>query len=180
MVDVLKHFWYVHFRRSSESQEKYYRILMREPALFETGDDSEFTTVATGAYSSDIEIDKMEPADDELYFCQIGLKDGCGYRMKLPHNTGRWGVHKDVDSGWLYNISSPWVIPDPGWSFWLPPKQTPIFVAYNGTGETVTPKMYFKIMKYLIQEETDPKLIEKLNNRELAYTQLEIGGISAT
>lgn len=180
MVDILKHYWYVHFRKSSESVEEYYRVLSRELAKFETGDGSEFSAVAHGADSNPIEIANLEPADDELYYCRPGLKDGCKYRLLLPHNTGRWGVHKDVDSGWLENWAVPWVLSDPSWGFWLPPKQTPIFVASNDTGASLTPKMYFDVVKYHIQKETNAQVIDRLNKREIPFTQLEIGGIATT
>ena len=94
----------------------------------------------------------------------------------MPSGTDRWGLPLVPDSGRMDNTKSPYFKPNPRYGFWLPFEQYPTFVAYNDTGETITPKLYFEIMKYEIEEIKDEDLLKDLEEGKIAYTQIEIGG----
>lgn len=179
MVQVLKHDWFVRFRKSGKGKETFYQVKFREISEFETTTDKgEFSEVANGANSGNIQIENLEPNDNQLFFCIPGIKDGCKYIIKLPSNIERWGVPKDTDIGRVDNQKSPYFKPNPRFGFWLPPEQYPAFVAYNDVGEAVTPKLYFEIIKYEIEKIVETDLLRRLEEGSVAYTQLEIGGIN--
>lgn len=177
MVQIIKHDWFVRFRKSGKGKETFYQVKFREVSEFETGDHSEFSAIATTLNSGTIHIEFLEPNDDQLFFCVPAVKDGCEYLLKLPANIDRWGVPRDPDIGRLDNRKSPYFKPNPRFGFWLPPEQYPAFVAYNDTGETITPKLYFEITKYEIIEVPRGEILDDLEAGKLAYTQLEIGGM---
>ena len=181
MVDFFKHFLFLKFKKSASEEEQYWRVLRKEWANFETGNHSEFSAVTTGSNSGKIELEYLEPADLEIWLVMFGVKDGCTYQMSLPANVERNGVYKDTGNtgiGRFGNKESPYYRPNPQFAIWLPMGMTPFVIAYNNTGKTVTPKLYCFIIKFLVEKVTSKDLIQKLNNREINSTQLEIGGIS--
>lgn len=165
-----------------ETKNKFYEIAAREPFEFQTGDEQTaiFSSVASGAESGYKNIDELEPDDNPPHLFQVlwGVKDGCTYYLKLASGTDRLGIDKDLDVGYITNEKSPYCDPDPLYQFWLIDNWYPAINAKNGTTNSLTPKIYFKGMKYDIDEVKDVSKLQKLRANITPYKPITIGGVT--
>lgn len=176
--DYFKNRYYVKFQLTGSEKERYWKIKEREPIRYDTSQGSEFSSIASGASSGDIEIPNLEPAENELYYIIPSFKDGCEYRVRIPSGTDRFGIAKKTDSGILRNRDSPYFLPNPQWGFFVAIKTRFQVNATNNTPEAVTPQVYFEGMKYRVEEVTDEDTIKKLESGTIKSTEIQLGGFS--
>lgn len=164
--------------------KKYYKILSKEPIQYETGrsDTAEFSAVASGANSGFKSIEILEPDDHHLVGFDWGLKDACRYHVKIPTGRDRLGIDKDMDVGFVYNLMSSYLLPNPVYGFWLVEDMYPAFDAYNDSPVSVTPKIYFYGFKFAMKEVKDGTLIARLDSFKNGqggqpFTNLTLGGV---
>lgn len=176
--DYFKNTFFTKFRLTGTQKERYWQIEEREIFEFQTGDGSEFSAVAAGSESSDVEIANLEPSENELYYIIPGIKDGLDYYLRIPAGTDRMGVTKDTDSGFINNVKSPYFLPNAQYSFFMAIKTKFTMRAVNDTPAAVTPKVYFEGMKYKIVEVTDEETLKKLDKGEIRHTPIQLGGFT--
>lgn len=152
-VEFLKEGYYVTL---SNRPEKIYKVTAVEPFEFETGDqtDTIFSSVASGAESGFQPIDELEPDDKPAHLFQVlwGVKSSGRYYIKIPTGTNRFGIDTDYDIGYITNEKSPYHSPNPLYLFWTVHDFYPAINFSNTTLRAITPKVWFKGMKYSIEE----------------------------
>lgn len=154
--------------------DKFYRILRKERLIYITGegDTTEFVAVATGAESGWKDIEAIEPNTKELYVLRPGVKDACKYHVKLTGKE-RMGPVLDTDMAYFTNHDSLWTDPSEDFEFVLVHDMFPNYNAENDTGYTITPKIWFKGMKYDIEQA--PEYTK--DRRPTEYSTITLGGL---
>lgn len=154
-----------------EPYNGYYRIVRREPFDFVTGEENTaiFSTVASGAESGFRNIDTIEPDNDPLHLYQVvwGVADvgDIKYYLKIPTGQNRLGVDDDKEIGFINGDKSPHYEPNPNYAFFLVHDWVPSINCVNGSAVTITPKIWFRGMKYDIQkinEQTAGPIVRKI------------------
>ena len=154
-----------------EPYNGYYRVIRREPFDFVTGEETPliFSAVASGAESGFKNIDTIEPDNDPLHLYQViwGVADtgDIKYYYKLPTGQNRAGVDEDKEIGFINADKSPFYDPNPLFQFWLIHDWYPAINCVNGSPCTITPKVWFRGMKYDIQRLQDsekPQIVKKV------------------
>lgn len=152
----------------------FYRIIRREPFDFVTGEESPaiFSTVASGSESGFKNIEKLEPDNDPLHLFQVlwGVADASDikYYLKIPSGQNRLGVDDDKEIGFVNADKSPFYEPNSLFMFWLVHDHTPAVNCKNGSPVTITPKIWFRGMKYDIlwlgdaDMKNPPKIVKKI------------------
>jgi hypothetical protein len=152
----------------------YYRIVRREPFDFVTGEESPaiFSTVASGSESGFKNISTLEPDNDPLHLFQVvwGVADvgDIQYYLKLPAGQNRFGVDVNKEIGFLNADKSPFYEPNPVFQFFLVHDWIPAVNCKNGSPVTITPKVWFRGMKYDILKLGDanmpnpPPIVKKI------------------
>lgn len=160
--------------------EYFYKVSAIEPFQYETGEEStaHFSSVADGSESGYKNITTLEPDDKprRLFQVWMGVKNGMTYYFKVPTGTNRFGVDEDKDIGFIDNNISPFDDPNELFEMWLVNEYYPAINAKNATGVTLTPKVYFRGMKYDI-DEVDEETKMKLINGTINYREITIGGV---
>lgn len=153
---------------------KFYRILRKERLIYITGegDDTEFTSIATGATSGFIDIEALEPDTNELYQLSPGVKDGCEYHAKLTGKE-RMGPALDTDMAYFSNQDSLWTHPNEALEFFLVHDMYPSYDAHNDTGYTITPKIWFKGWKYNYLEASE----YSMKTKPPEFSTITLGGL---
>lgn len=148
--------------------EDYYRIVRREPFQYVTGAESPviFTSVLPGAQSGDITIPALEPDNDPLHLFQIlwgvdSTSERVKYYVKIPTGQNRFGIDQNKSIGYVTAIESPYFDPNPLFQFWLVHDWIPSINCVNNSPVAVTPKIYFRGMKYDIEKIANPGTIVK-------------------
>lgn len=143
---------------------RFFRITGLEPIIYETGrtDTAEFSSVASGSNSGFKNIEVLEPNKDHLFALDWGVQDGCRYYIKIPTGNDRLGLDEDMDVGFVTAEVSSWLDPDPQYGFWLLKELYPAISAYNDAPRAVTPKIWFKGVKFQIETITDESLLARL------------------
>jgi hypothetical protein len=169
--NYLKEGWNVYI---DEPYNGYYRILRREPFDFVTGEESPaiFSTVASGNQSGFKNIDTLEPDNDPLHLFQVfwGVADvgDIKYYLKIPTGQNRFGVDKNKEIGFLNADKSPFYEPNPTFQFFLVHDHVPSVNCVNGSPAVITPKIWFRGMKYDIQKlgeanmQNPPGIVKKI------------------
>lgn len=164
--------------------KKFYKIIGKEPIMYETGrtDTAEFVAVASGGSSGYKNIEVLEPDDSHLYGLDWGVKDRCRYHLKIPTGNDRLGLDKDMDVGFVHNLMSPWVLPNPIYGMWLTGDMYPAINAFNDSPLSLTPKVYFYGYKFEIAEVTDPATKKRLEAFKAGqggqpFINLTLGGV---
>jgi len=168
-----------------EPPGKYYKITGREPFYYETGTEETaiFSAVSPGSESGYKNIDILEPDDVPPHLYQVlwGVKDvRVKYYMKLPTGTNRLGLDEDKDIGFITAEISPYWDPNPDYQFWLLHTWYPSINAVNESRVSIVPKIWFRGMKYDIEEVTDPEILEKLKTGKIPCRQIKLGGVRTT
>lgn len=186
-MEDLRQGYFVKVVVAGRTEVTFYRLGAPEPFLYITGDgpNVEFTSVSAGSESGFKNIDNVDPNErpKRLQFTMWGVRDGCQYFIKIPTGTNRLGTDKDLDVGYITCLISPYFAPDEQFGFWLIHDFYPAVNAKNVTAAAVTPKVWFKGIKYDIEEIPVGDLLTKLLNYEknispnMPFTTISIGGV---
>lgn len=184
-MDYLENNEFVRYKvKGGQKDLRYFQILEREAFDYTTTTNSEFTAVATGANSGNIQVPNLEPDDDELYHILWGVQDGCTYFIRFE-GTDILGVSEDTDAGSINNTKSPFFHKNPHYGFYSGIKSNFSIRAVNATGASLTPRVDFEGMKYRIIEitkgdggEDDDKLYERLISGEVPSQKIQLGGFT--
>jgi len=169
-----------------EPLKQFYKIVRREPFEYETGEEDTaiFTTVASGAESGFKDIATLEPDNKPLHLFQVlwGVADSgpIKYYVKIPSGQNRFGVDEDKEIGFINAQKSPYFDPDPLYQFYLIAEWTPSINCKNNSAVTITPKVWFKGMKYDIEPITNPGLLDSLNAGKTPHRRIYFGGVKNT
>jgi hypothetical protein len=145
-----------------EPYNGYYEIVRREPFDFQTGEESPviLSAVAPGSETGFKTIDTLEPDNDPLHLYQViwGVQETSPvkYYVKIPAGQNRYGVDEDKEIGFVDAYNSPFYEPNSLFQFWLVHDWMPAFNCKNGSAVTITPKIFFRGMKYDIKKVAAP------------------------
>jgi hypothetical protein len=181
-MDRLKDGYYIRIPQlESDGVGEWWVIAGSEYFNYATNDGTAtvYSAVANGAESGYKNITEMEPHDipRRLYQVLMGVKDGCQYYVKIPTGANRFGVDEDKDVGYISNQNSYYLAKNEDMVFWLVKNYFPSVNASNGTGGSLTPKVYFEGFKYDIDKVTDPNVLGRLKAGQLPSTTVTIGGV---
>jgi len=173
----LKEGWIVYL---DDPYREYYKIVKREPFDYETGeeDTAVFSTVAFGAESGFRNIDQLDPDKDPLHLFQVrwGVQDTrAKYYIKIPAGQNRYGVDEDKEIGFINADRSPFYDPNPLYEFFLMYDWVPAFNCKNTGPVTITPKLWFRGMKYNIERISDQRAAASGVHRKIVF-----GGLTNT
>lgn len=159
--------------------DEFYRITTHEPLIYDTAEDTVYSAVADGGESTFKDIEKIEPRETprELYQVRFGVEDGCDYYVKYPSGTERFGVNLKKDVGKISALDSHRLAMNEDYEMWLVHTDYPSINAKNNTGASVTPKVWFKGMKYNYEEVKDEKVLADLNAEKIPYKTIIRGGV---
>ena len=163
--------------------EKFFAIAGREPFDFETGEEDTllYSEVASGAESGFIEIENLEPDENPLHLFEVlwGVNhtNNVKYYIKYPSGVSRLGTDDDKDIGFINSDKSPGVDPDPSYKFYTYPDHYPSINCENHSAVIITPKIYFKGMKYQIDEIKDTVTLQKLTSGAIPFRRIVLGGL---
>lgn len=166
--------------------KRWFRIVRREPFDFVTGEEDTaiFTTVASGADSGYKNIEQLEPDNDPQHLYQVrwGVRDtgDIKYYMKIPTGVNRFGIDDDKEIGFINADKSPFYDPNPDFEFYLIYQWYPSINCSNDSPVTITPKVWFRGMKYDIEEITDSNLTAALNADKIPHRRIHFGGVKPT
>jgi hypothetical protein len=175
-----------HFVWIDEPFNSYYKIIRREPFDFVTGEEDStiFAAVSSGSDSGYKNIELLEPDSDPLHLYQVrwGVEHtgDIKYYMKIPTGVNRFGVDEDKEVGFINADKSPHYDPNPDFEFYLISEWYPSINCSNDSSFTITPKVYFRGMKYDIQPVTDRTVIQKIETGQQAHRRIILGGIKPT
>lgn len=168
----------------------YYRIIRREPFRYVTGTELNttnltFSAVAPGANSGFITIADLEPDNRPEHLFQVlwGVEEtgpDIKYYIKIPAGQNRWGVDQDKEVGYITAVESPYFDPNPLYQFWLIHDYMPSIQCNNQSAVTIIPKVYFRGMKYDIDQVTDTNILAQLNSGQRTYRKIVFGGVGNT
>ena len=164
----------------------YYRIIRREPFDYETGEEDTaiFSTVASGSESGFKNVSALEPDNKPLHLYQAlwGVKDmgDIKYYVKIPAGQNRFGVDTDKEIGFINADKSPFFDPNPLYQFYLINEWYPSINCKNNSPVTITPKVWFRGMKYDIEKITDAGTIRQLDAGQMAHRRIFFGGVKNT
>jgi len=167
--------------RIGEPLSKFYQIPAREPFDYETGeeDSTVFSAVASGADSGFKNIELLEPDNSPLHLLQVlmGFRDtgNIKYYVKIPTGQNRFGVDNDKEVGFLNAEKSPYYAPNPLFQFYLISEWYPSIKCVNNSPVTITPKVYFRGMKYDLDLLADQVAAANRPHRNIIF-----GGVRAT
>jgi hypothetical protein len=148
------------------AKSRIYRIDAREPFIHRstTGTSNDFpSTVANNANSDWKQIKLLEPSKrtpKTIYHVAWGVQNGMAYRAKLPSAVERFGLDDSPETGYITNLESDHLDPDPQFAFWTQEGIIPNFNAYHNntlTGQlssglgTVYPRIMFKGYRYQLE-----------------------------
>jgi len=178
----LKIGWYIELLYPGAPENNFWKITGIEPFEYETGTEETavFTAVSPGSESGYKNITLLEPDDVPPHLFQVlwGVKDTkVKYYMKLPTGTNRLGVDEDKDIGFITADRSPYYDPNPQYMFWLLHAWYPSINAVNESPVTITPKIWFRGMKYDIEKVTDAETIEALKTGKIPCRRISLGGV---
>lgn len=175
-----------HVVHIDEPVSKYFKVASREPFDFETGEEDTllFSTVASGAESGFKEIENLEPDENPLHLFEVlwGVADvgDIKYRIKYPSGVSRIGTDDDKDIGFINFDKSPHIDPDPCYKFYTYPDHFPAINCENGSAVTITPKIYFRGMKYQIDEIKDTETLNRIKAGAIPFRRIVLGGLKTT
>lgn len=136
----------------------FYKIVRREPFQYTTGDEDTaiYTAIASGAESGFKNIEELEPDNKPLHLFQVlwGVQH-CGdikYYLKNPAGQNRYGTDEDKEIGYINADLSPYIEMDALYQFYLINEWYPAINCVNNSPVTITPKIWFKGMKYDIEK----------------------------
>ena len=164
----------------------YYKIIRREPLDYETGeeDTAVFSTVASGSESGFKNITALEPDSKPLHLFQVdwGVQDvgNIKYYVKIPTGQNRFGIDTDKEIGFINADKSPFYDPNPLYGFYLISEWYPSINCKNNSPVTITPKVWFRGMKYDIEKITDSTTIRLLDSGQMAHRRIFFGGVKNT
>lgn len=98
------------------------------------------------------------------------------YYIKIPSGQNRFGVDDDKEIGFLNADKSPYYDPNPDYETYLIADWYPAINCVNNSPVTITPKVYFKGMKYDIAE-LDPATMEAVKAGKIPYRKIVFGGL---
>lgn len=165
---------------------KYFKIARREPFDYETGEETTaiFTAVASGGTSGFKNIKELEPDNKPLHLFQVlwGVQhtEDIKYYMKIPVGQNRFGVDVDKEIGFINADKSPYYDPDPLFQFYLINEWYPSVDCRNNSPVSIMPKVWFRGMKYDIEEIKDTQLLASLKAGHVAHRKIVFGGIKMT
>lgn len=165
---------------------KYYRIVRAEPFDYVTGEEDTaiFATVASGGSSDFKSIDALEPDNKPLHLmqCLWGVEHtgNIKYYIKIPTGQNRFGVDTDKEIGFINAEKSPYYDPDPLFQFYLISEWYPAINCVNNSPVTITPKVWFKGMKYDIEEIRDDPTVTALEAGRVPHRRIYFGGLKNT
>lgn len=183
MDDIwLKRGYFVELVWPGSPPDNYFKITAVEPFEYETGTEETpvFTPLAPGSESGFRNIPVLEPDDVPPHLFQVlwGVKDTkVKYYFKLPTGTNRYGTDDDKDIGFITADRSPYYAPNPLYQFWLLHAWYPSINAVNESPATITPKIWFRGMKYDIEKVTDAETLEGLKTGRIPCTRIVLGGV---
>lgn len=165
-----------------EPWNAFYKIVRREPLEFETGreDTAIFSAVASGDESDFKNIEELEPDKTPPHLFQVlwGVKDTLvRYYLKIPTGINRLGTDEDKDIGFINAERSPYYDPNPDYQFWLVNDWYPSVNAVNESPVTITPKIWFKGMKYDLEKVTEAKVLDLLKTGQIPHARPTFGGV---
>lgn len=166
--------------------KKFYTISRREAFDYETGDENSayFSTVASGSTSGFKGIEILEPDNKPPHLFQVlwGVADTgkIKYYIKIPTGQNRIGVDEDKEIGFINADKSPHYDPNPMYQFYLINGWYPSIDCRNGSPVTITPKIWFRGMKYDIEELTNKTKLAALENGAATFKKVILGGIKMT
>jgi hypothetical protein len=178
----LKEGWVVYI---DDPYNGFYRIARREPFDFVTGEESPaiFTPVLPGGQSAYQNVVTLEPDNDPLHLFQVrwGVQESGNvkYYLKVPTGQNRFGVDVNKEIGYINADKSPWFDPDPLFQFWLVHDWIPAVNMRNGSPTTITPKIWFRGMKYDIEKITNAGTISQLRQSGV-HKKIVFGGVKNT
>jgi hypothetical protein len=175
-----------HIAWIDEPLKGFYDIVRREPFDFTTGEESTaiFTTVASGSSSGFQPIDELEPDNKPLHLYQVlwGVAD-CGeikYYIKIPTGQNRFGIDEDKEIGFINAEKSPYFAPNPLYQFYLINEWYPSVNCVNNSPVTITPKVWFRGMKYDISPVVNATIRSALEAGKHAHRRIYFGGVKNT
>ena len=178
----LKRGYFVEIVYPGSPEDNYWKITATEPFEYETGTEETavFSAVASGSESGYKNVPLLEPDDVPPHLFQVlwGVKDcKVKYYIKIPTGTNRIGTDEDKDIGFITADRSPYYEPNPLYQFWLLHAWYPSINAVNESPVTITPKIWFRGMKYDIEKVTDEELLKGLKEGRIPCTRIVLGGI---
>lgn len=166
----------------------WYRIVRREALDYETGSENAnaatFSTVASGSESGFKNMELLEPDKNPQHLFQVlwGVLDDedIKYYIKIPVGQNRMGTDEDKEIGFINATKSPAYDPNPAYQFYLLNGWYPSVNCVNNSPVTITPKVYFKGMKYDIEPVTDEATVAALDAGRLPRRLIMFGGLKTT
>lgn len=160
---------------------QFYRIVNVEPFEYRTGEEStaHFSAVEVDGESGHTNITTLEPDDvpRRLFQVRMGVMYGFKYYIKIPTGTARFGIDEDKNIGFLDNFMSPFDAPNEDFEFFLVNSFYPSINAKNKTSISMTPRIHFVGFKYDIEEVKDGAVLSKLENGQMTFKKINIGGV---
>lgn len=175
-----------HFAWIDDPLKGYYKIVRREPFDYETGkeDTAIFSAVASGSESGFKNIEVLEPDDKppHLFQVQWGVREtgDVEYYLKIPSGQNRFGVDDDKEIGFINADKSPFYDPNPLYQFYLIANWYPAINCKNNSPVTITPKIWFRGMKYDIEKITESALIRAIETGAVPHRRIFFGGVKNT
>ncbi len=150
-----------------DATNSFWQITAREPLKYvtNTGNATEFSSLASGSTTADISISNLEPNESPPHLYQLawGVQDGMQYKVKIPTGISRFGPDLDRTSTYITAFDSHRVDPSGDITeFWLVKNYFPAFVVTNSTPLAQTPQVWFFGMSYDIKPVTDASLLASL------------------
>lgn len=174
-----------------DATNSFWQIAAREPLKYvtNTGNATEFSSLASGNTTADISISNLEPDDNPPHLYQLawGVQDGLQYKIKIPTGISRFGPDLDRTSTYITSFDSHRVDPSGDVTeFWLVKYYFPAFTVYNASPVAQTPQVWFFGMSYDIKPVTDPMLLETLRRglaglgSSVPFKRVSVGGVRRT
>lgn len=175
-----------HFIWAERPLNGFFQVVRAEGFDYETGeeDTAVFSTVSSGNESGFKNITLLEPDNEPLHLYEVlwGVKDveDIKYYIKIPTGINRLGVDEDKEVGFINATKSPHYAPNPIYKFYLVDEWYPSVNCKNNSPVTITPKVWFRGMKYDLEKVEDTQTLNALRTGKIPYRRIIFGGIKPT
>ncbi len=177
--------YFIRVREPGSGIKKFYFVEQSEMARYQ---HTWSTTIAKDVENGPELIENLKPLSlDRLFQCVFGIKTACYLYLNLPLDSRIWGTEKKPiatsalrEVGYFTQDDSPFDEPSFKTEFFLQKGRSfeyPAFTAYNPTERTLKPVLNILLNKMMIDEVTEPDVVEKLEKRLIPYRPITFGGL---